>query len=424
MERPDGYHTSSLLDFLDSFLHGGSHECPKIGNVYTGRMIPRSVGAAIGALYVVSGIGVARGLPNSGPDLDIVLNSNPHIGELDQAVASSIDQIIARRRAEDSTLVKGQGNLDKRDGRVNFCGQRYDEPDYSSWERGSTEYEPYFTPVFTAPNTSYAFELEEGVESPDAEYAAEHVYEIQLVADYFDFMAQNVTAVKKLLRGGKNPCTEIFRPVLLPTKQWADEVDYPDLAQPFDDFRLALSGGAENQDEFVFLEEDINGFKGRIFGGAYQDPSDSIENDPVANLGKVADAAMIFQYMNAAKPAASWKAVSDRMMAAARKLTRATSRPTSTLPAPLQAIDWTEGYIAFESALLSKIEQTLGRYRDVLLAEAETQIAAAAEEARERGDEEQVEYWTAYATSVEEAKAPRGRVAEEVYRFTEIGAGP
>ncbi|KAI9676151.1 MAG: hypothetical protein M1817_000896 [Caeruleum heppii] len=396
-----------------------------------------SIRAVIGALCILSSGVFVKGDPVSRPDIDIVLNSNPHIGELDRALVASIDQIVTRRRQEDQVLARRDNALEKRDGRVNFCDQRYDEPEYSSWTRGSTEYEPYFTPVFTAPNTSYVFELETGIEDLNAEYAggcsmssrygsdkgahdattAEHVYEIQLVANYFEYMATNVSEVRDLLEGDQDPCQEIFCPVLLPTKQWADDADYPDLAQPFDDFRNALSGGADHQNEFIFLEEDVNGLKGRIFNGAYQDPTDSVETDPVENLQRVAQAAMVFNYMNAEKPIASWKAVSDRMLAAAEKLTRATSAPTSTLPAPLQAINWTAGYLAFEAGTLAKVQTTMRNYKNELLDAAETQIVAAKEEAM---GAEEVAFWAAYEKSVGEARKEGGRVADEVFVFQGI----
>jgi hypothetical protein len=139
---------------------------------------------------------------------------------------------------------------------IPLCGENFLAPDYLSYNAAGSGniYKPYFSYKYKNPNTcaSYSWQIISSDTKPDnKDYATEHVYELQLINIFFEWMSKNDAGIKDRLKNGKvDMCSGVIRPLLIPTTQWTNAKFGAGGSmttvgsRPIDDLICQLSGGS------------------------------------------------------------------------------------------------------------------------------------------------------------------------------------
>ncbi|KAI9825105.1 MAG: hypothetical protein M1832_001425 [Thelocarpon impressellum] len=225
----------------------------------------------------------------------------------------------------------------------------------------------------------------------------EHIFEIQLISDYFKYMEKNDASIRSIMTTfNRDACAAIYRPLLFPTKQWAT-TDWAGLQAPFKDFAAAISGGQAHSDEFVFLENGVNSMKGSMFNGDIPKP----KGNPLDNYVLVVRMALVFEYMRDVKVVDSWTKSSDRFFDACLRLESAIKTSPTFVSGSWQSIQWTSGYRTREAQMLLDVQTKARGARDTLMALAISQ--ATTNEAAARTPAERA-LWTKMKSELQTAK--------------------
>ncbi|KAK4040406.1 hypothetical protein C8A01DRAFT_35548 [Parachaetomium inaequale] len=271
---------------------------------------------------------------------------------------------------------------------IPICGEEFAVPKYASYSsngKGNT-YKPYYSYKYQDPSrcASYKFELVQGETKRDQRrYATEHIYELQLVNHFLEWMQHNDAAiVNQLSKPSKkkpiNMCSAVIRPLLVPTRQWSNVRFGPGTgvmttrgARPIDDLLSRLSGGTKHSAELVYLEEKLNGMKAKLFrGGQTVSPDGQTYPD---KLAVVARAAVVYQYLNDEAVYGVFRSVSGRMRQFYERMDAASAKGNNALA---KKIKWADGYRQWEREFLEANDAKWRAWKNGLLDEVLAELAS------------------------------------------------
>jgi hypothetical protein len=257
---------------------------------------------------------------------------------------------------------------DARGGKI--CGKPFSAPTYESYHAvGSNAYSPiysYYT-VTGCAKWSWSFQSAQSkltlkkppISSvyPSNGYATEHIYEIQQVAKFVQYARQNIPLFKQMYPNDDELvatgfCADFFKYRLDVTTAFS-QASYDYTVKPMQQAYNALSGGTGDASDFVYLNANVNGLKGRYFRGF----KESAPDDVSVKLFKITRTAVLADYLNDARVARIYRLISDRVRSSFVNFGRACADPSAQAGwATFGQIDWAGAYDTWEQQYLNGIQ--------------------------------------------------------------------
>ncbi|KAF8246050.1 hypothetical protein K440DRAFT_632734 [Wilcoxina mikolae CBS 423.85] len=107
----------------------------------------------------------------------------------------------------------------------------------------------------------------------------------------------------------------------------------------------------------AYLDKDINGLKAKILVDKKLTSPNGIKVLP-----KVAQVAMVAEYMKTTKVTKVWKDTSARIWGIFKQVDTSLADQSNTIPASLRTIDWAAGYNKWEKQLLEAATKNMQTY--------------------------------------------------------------
>lgn len=262
---------------------------------------------------------------------------------------------------------------------VEICGQAFSAPSYNSYSRAGNgnSYSPYYSYLFQLPRCStYNWALTQGPTAPDsADYATEHIYELQLIAIFLRWLAANDAGLRTYLAvNNRNICANFVNQILFGQgQQWTvttfgagGNIKTPG-SRPIDELMGQMSGGARTS-ELVYLETHLNGLKAQLFGGN----TPSTMTMAAAQLALVGQSSALYLYLRDPNVSAIFKAVSNRVKTFYAKLDQACGRGAR---GPCAAnVRWADSYQTWQAQYLQQMDASWQGWKTAQVAGAVAQI--------------------------------------------------
>lgn len=231
--------------------------------------------------------------------------------------------------------------------------------------------------MFQLPRCStYNWALTQGATAPDsADYATEHIYELQLIVIFLRWLANNNAGLQAYLAvNNRNICTNFINQILFGQgQQWtvttfgAGGNIKTFGSRPIDELMSQMSGGTRTS-ELVYLETHLNGLKAQLFGGS----TPSTMTLAAAKLALVGESSALYLYLQDPNVSSIFKAVSNRVKTFYAKLDKACGRGGR---GPCAAnVQWADSYQTWQAQYLQQIDTNWQSWKTAQITAAVTQI--------------------------------------------------
>ncbi|KAF8542945.1 hypothetical protein BDD12DRAFT_302437 [Trichophaea hybrida] len=166
-------------------------------------------------------------------------------------------------------------------------------------------------------------------------------------------MEKNDANVKTILqKQGTKFCSTIFQPTFI-KKGWSKDFGN---VRIIDELYNQLSGTPRSA-EMAYLDKDVNGLKAKILVNKKLSSPNGIKILP-----KVAQVAMVAEYMKTTEVTKVWKDTSARIWGIFKQVDTSLADQSNTIPASLRTIDWAAGYNKWEKQLLEAATNNMQTY--------------------------------------------------------------
>lgn len=274
---------------------------------------------------------------------------------------------------------------------IEICQATVQVPPYNSWNGAGVgnSYSSFYSYKYSNAKpgscVKYDFDIVTSATQPDTkDYATEHIYEIQLINIFLNWMATKNAELQVFLAAKnnkqpppKNPaniCNSLFNQLLFgqsspwtTTKFGANGAIGTVGSRPIDELVSQLSGNARPT-EMVYLEDGLNGLKAQLFGN--KTPSSfTLLVDKLAILAR---SAMLYGYLESEEISSIFQAVSTRMKTFYAKLDTACAGKTT---GPCGAkIQWADSYQTWQAEYLEQIDANWKAWKNGQLDQATTML--------------------------------------------------